>query len=104
MALGTDEQLGETVDARLFGAEASQCVLVHLVFATAGAQLTTQGRELADTHAAVLGDDRRVGCCELGGNLVDHGDFLGTGVLSCHVHLLSLLLGCSLCSEHRRSE
>ena len=40
-------------------------------------------------------------CSELGGDLVDDRDLLGTGVLSCHVHLLSLLLGCSLCSEHR---
>ena len=93
MALGPIEQFGETVDACLLGAEASQCVLVHLVLAAALAQLTRNVAScptLMPRYSVMIAASAAV---ELGGDLVDDGDFLGTGVLSCHVHLLSLLLG-----------
>ena len=84
------------------GGEAGQGVLVHLVLGADRAQLPAQRCELADAHAAVLGDEHRLGCSSAWrGPRRPTATFSASRVLSCHVHLLSLLLGCSLCSEHR---
>ena len=102
MALGPDQQFGETVDARLLGAEASQRVLVHLVLATGCDAADGEGCQLADAHAAVLGDDHRVGSSQLGRDFVDDGDFLRHGGSHVFMYTSSRFdSGCSLCSEHR---
>ena len=63
--------------------EAGQGVLVHLVLAALVAQLTAQAGQLTDLHAAVLGDDDRVGRLQLAGDLVDTATFSARGFSMC---------------------
>ena len=78
IAVGPCEQLGELGEPGLFRGPAGQRVLEDLVLGGRRPQRAAQGRQLGDGEAAVLGEDRGVGVAELGADLVDDGDLLGS--------------------------
>ena len=78
-ATGPTSMLGETVDAGVLRRRSEPACSCTPCTRRRRAQLTTQGGQLADAHAAVLGDEHRVGGLQLGRDLVDHGDLLWRG-------------------------
>ena len=72
------EQRDEVGEPGLLGRPAGQRVLEDLVLGGRRAQRAAQVGQLGDRQAAVLGEDRRVGFVELGADLVDDGDLLGS--------------------------
>jgi hypothetical protein len=72
-------QLHHAVELALCDRPPGERVLEHLVLGAGRPERATQGGDLLDGQPPVLGEHRRVGFRQLGADLLDNGDLLGSG-------------------------